>query len=273
MLETLRLDGKTAVITGAGRGLGRSMALALAQAGASVVCAARTRQEIESVVADIISTGGNAHAVQTDVTKSEQVDALVSICLSKYGRLDIMLANAGAGTSHAAFWEYPDDEFERALALNLHSAFYCGRAAAKAMIDCKRGGVIINVASITALRGNSIFAYPTAKGGVIAMTKSQAMMLGQYGIRVNVILPGLIPQQPPRDERESKERRDLAKRMPVRRLGECWELGPLAVYLASDASSYVTGESFIIDGGALAGALGPVEYRPIHASSTGSAST
>ena len=269
MLESLRLDGKAAVVTGAGRGLGRSMALALAQAGAAVVCAARTRGEIDGTVAEITAAGGTALAVQADVTVSSQVDALVAACLEGYGRIDIMLANAGAGTSHAAFSEYPDEEFDRAIALNLDSAFYCGRAASRAMIGCKRGGVIINVSSMTAMRGTNLFAYPTAKGGVIAMTKAQAVMLGPHGIRVNVIIPGLIPQKPPRDAKEAADRQDIALRMPVRRLGECWEMGPLAVYLASDASSFVTGASFVIDGGVLAGSLGPADFRPLHAQSPG----
>jgi NAD(P)-dependent dehydrogenase (short-subunit alcohol dehydrogenase family) len=130
------------------------------------------------------------------------------------------------------------------------------------MIENKRGGVIINLSSITALRGNPIFAYPSAKGGIMALTKSQATILGPHGIRVNVIVPGVVPQAPPVDEREAEARRGVARRMPVRRLGECWELGPLAVYLASDASSYVTGAAFVIDGGAMAGGLGPADFKP-----------
>lgn len=262
MLETLRLDGKSAVVTGAGRGLGKSMALALAQAGAEVVCSARTQREIDGTVAEIAAAGGKAIAVRADVTDSVQVDALVAACGEAYGKVDIMLANAGAGTGHQAFWEYPDEEFERALAINLKSTFYCGRAAARAMVERKRGGVIINMSSVSALRGTGIFAYPAAKGGVSALTVSQATMLGPYGIRVNVLVPGLFPQLPPKDDREAKERQRTGRRLPVGRVGECWELGPLAVYLASDASSYVTGATFVIDGGALAGGLGPGGFLP-----------
>ncbi|MDE0005281.1 MAG: SDR family NAD(P)-dependent oxidoreductase [Rhodospirillaceae bacterium] len=264
MLEVFRLDGRAAVVTGAGRGLGKAMALALAHAGASVVCAARTREEIDGTAEAILSAGGNALSVRTDVTDAAQVDALVAACLDTYGKIDIMLANAGAGTAHDPFWQYSDEEFRRALAVNLDSAFYCGRAAARAMVESRRGGTIINVSSISAFRGNDIFAYPTAKGGVVSLTKSQARMLGPHGIRVNVIIPGLVPQQPPKNDREAEARRRIGRRIPVGRVGECWELGPLAVYLASDASSYVTGSSFVIDGGALAGGLGPSDFAPRH---------
>jgi 3-oxoacyl-[acyl-carrier protein] reductase len=124
--------------------------------------------------------------------------------------------------------------------------------------------VIINVASGTALRGNRHFAYPTAKGGVISLTKSVATMLGPYNIRVNVIIPGFVQKGPPANEQEAELSKQRGQMIPVRRLGEWWEVGPLCVFLASDASSYVTGQSFIIDGGGLAGGLGPTGFMPQH---------
>ena len=163
----------------------------------------------------------------------------------------------------APFWEFPDDAFEAVLALNLKSAFYSGRAASKYMVERGEGGVIINVSSGTALRGNQNFAYPTAKGGVISLTKSEATMLWPHGIRANVIVPGFVSQAPAKDDEEANLRRNRGRFVPVGRLGEWWELGPLAVYLASDASRYVTGEQFIIDGGGLAGGVGPTGYRPV----------
>ena len=267
VLEALRLDGKTAVVTGAGRGLGKAMAQALAQAGAELVCAARTPEQIEQTVAEIRDRGGKAIAVPTDVTDSAQVDRLVERCVEVYGKIDIMVANAGGGGPSRgdwAFWEFPDDAFESVLATNLKSNFYCDRVAARYMVDRGMGGVIINVASGTALRGNRHFAYPTAKGGVISLSKSAATILGPHDIRVNVIIPGTVQKGPPADEQEAADVMRRGQFVPVRRLGEWWELGPLCVFLASDASSYITGQSFIIDGGGLAGGLGPTGFVPQH---------
>jgi NAD(P)-dependent dehydrogenase (short-subunit alcohol dehydrogenase family) len=126
------------------------------------------------------------------------------------------------------------------------------------------GGSIINVASGTAMRGNRSFAYPTAKGGVISLSKSAATMLAPYDIRVNTIVPGFVLQSQPEGAEAEQLAHQRGVRIPVRRLGEWWELGPLCVYLASDASSYVTGQNFIIDGGGLAGGLGPVDFVPVH---------
>jgi 2-deoxy-D-gluconate 3-dehydrogenase len=265
VLETLQLTGKTAIVTGAGRGLGKAMAKALAQAGAEVVCSARTQEQIDATVAEITADGGDAIAIRCDVTDSSQVDAIVAGCIEHYGKLDIMLANAGIGDRVGSyeFWDYPDDVFESQLAVNLKSAFYSGRAASKHMVERGEGGVIINVASGTALRGNKGFAYPTAKGGVISLTKSEAVILWPHNIRANVIVPGYVSQAPPKDDEEANLRRNRGKFIPVNRLGEWWELGPLAVYLASDASKYVTGEQFIIDGGGLAGGVGPTGFRPV----------
>jgi 2-deoxy-D-gluconate 3-dehydrogenase len=267
VLETLRLDGKTAVVTGAGRGLGKAMAKALAQAGAEVVCAARTPAQIDSTVQEVRAMGGQALAMPTDVTDSAQVNRLVEACIEAYGKIDIMVANAGGGDvsrSHWEFWDYPDEAFEAVLATNLKSNFYYDRAAARQMVARGAGGVIINVASGTALRGNRHFAYPTAKGGVISLTKSVATMLGPYGIRANVIIPGFVLKGPPANEREAESAKQRGQMVPVRRLGEWWELGPLCVFLASDASQYISGQSFIIDGGGLAGGLGPTGFVPRH---------
>lgn len=266
VLDSFSMDGKVAVVTGSGRGLGKAMAKALAAAGANVVCAARTPEQIEATVAEIEGDSGTAIAVPTDVTKSEQVDALVARAIERFGRLDVMIANAGGGggPQDVEFWEYPDDAFDMVLATNLKSAFYSGRAAAREFVRQGDGGVIVNVASGTALRGNQQFAYPTAKGGVISLTKSEATLLARHGIRANCIVPGYINQRPARDEHEAEVRRNRGVRVPIRRLGDWWELGPLALYLASDASRYVSGEMFIIDGGGLAGGLAPVTFAPAH---------
>lgn len=266
MLETLRLDGRAVVVTGSGRGLGKAMAKALAAAGASVVCCARTREQIDETVKEITDDGGTAIAQRCDVTDSAQVDQVVDRCVDEFGKIDVMIANAGGGGVRGdwEFWEYPDDAFEAVLATNLKSNFYCARAAAKHMVERGEGGVIIHTASGTALRGNRAFAYPTAKGGQISLTKSTATMLAPHNIRVNTIIPGFVAQGPAQSDREEQLRAQRGARIPVRRLGEWWELGPLAVFLASDASSYITGQSFIIDGGGLAGGLGPVEFVPHH---------
>ena len=264
MLEKLKLDGRAIVVTGSGRGLGKAMAKALANAGASVICSARTQEQIDQTVAEIQGGGGTAIAHQCDVTDSSAVNMMVDRCVDEYGKIDVMGANAGGGgvSGDWKFWEYPDDAFETVLATNLKSNFYCSRAAAAQMVSRGEGGVIIHTASGTALRGNRSFAYPTAKGGQISLTKSTATLLAPENIRVNTIIPGYVSQAPAENEQEEQIRHQRGIRIPVGRLGQWWELGPLAVYLASDASSYVTGQSFVIDGGGLAGGLGPVDFVP-----------
>ena len=177
-----------------------------------------------------------------------------------------VVTGSGRGQSRGPwpFWEFPDDAFESVLAANLKSNFYCNRAAARHMVERGTGGVILNVASGTALRGNRHFAYPTAKGGVISLTKSAATILGEHHIRVNTMIPGTVQKGPPADAQEAQRVQRQGQMVPVRRLGEWWELGPLCVFLASDASRYITGQSFIIDGGGLAGGLGPVGFAPYH---------
>lgn len=266
VLERFRLEGKAAVVTGAGRGLGQQMALALAEAGADVVCAARTAEQIEATAEAIRALGRRAVAVPTDVRESASCDALVQRCVDELGAIDIMLSNAGIGdalTQSQELWDVRDDAWHDTIDVNLSSAFYCARAASKAMIDRGRGGVIINVASGTALRAYTAnFAYGAAKAGVISLTKTLAVLLVRHNIRVNCIVPGFVAQRPPETEQIAQFMAARARYFPVQRMGEAWELGPLAVYLASEASSYMTGQSFVIDGGGLAGGIAPVGFAP-----------
>jgi NAD(P)-dependent dehydrogenase (short-subunit alcohol dehydrogenase family) len=267
ILDRLRLDGKVAIVTGAGRGLGQQMALALAEAGADVVCASRTQAQIDATAEAVRAVGRRAIAISTDVRSSEQCNALIDATVDEFGTLDIMLSNAGIGDArgHATeLWDVNDDDWRDTLDVNLSSAFYCARAASKKMIDLnKPSGVIINVASGTALRAyTQNFGYGAAKAGVIALTKSLAVMLQRYNIRVNCIIPGFVAQRPAPTPEIAAMMQKQARYYPVQRLGEAWELGPLALYLASDASGYVTGQGFIIDGGGLAGGVAPVGFVP-----------
>jgi NAD(P)-dependent dehydrogenase (short-subunit alcohol dehydrogenase family) len=265
-LERFRLDGKVAIVTGAGRGLGRQMALALADAGADIVCAARSLDQIERTAEDVRALGRRAVAQPTDVRASAAVDALIARAASELGRVDIMLSNAGIGDMRSAgkeLHDIEDDAWRDTLEVNLSSAFYCARAASKQMLAEGHGGVIINVASGTATRAYTMdIGYGAAKAGVIALTKSLSGMLGKHGIRVNCIIPGYVRQAPARNEREQIFARTQGQYLPAQRLGEAWELGPLAIYLASDASSYVTGQGFVIDGGGLAGGIAPMGFAP-----------
>lgn len=267
VLERFSLEGKSAVVTGAGRGLGRQMALALAAAGADVVCAARSLDQIEKTAADIRAVGRRAIAHSTDVRESAACDAVVQRAVDEFGRLDIMLSNAGIGDMRSAgreLWDIPDDAWRDTLEVNLSSAFYCARAASKVMVQQGQGGAIVNVASGTATRAYVMdIGYGSAKAGVIAMTKTLSAMLAKHEIRVNCIVPGFVQQAPAQDERRLVFARNQGKYIPAQRLGEAWELGPLIVFLASEASSFVTGQNFIIDGGGLAGGLAPTGFAPV----------
>jgi len=270
VLEKLRMDGpprRVVIVTGGSRGLGKAMAISLAEAGADICIASRTLGQLESAAAEIEAAGGRAPLiVPTNVQSSAECDALVAKTVEHFGRLDVMLNNAGIGDRRGAgsrLWDLSDGDWQDTIEVNLHSTFYCSRAAARRMIERGGGGVILNVASGTALRATpNSFAYAAAKAGVISLTKSLAGMLVGEDIRVNCIVPGYVAQQPPATEEDAERLRSRGRFNTVRRLGEAWELGPLAVFLCSDASSYVTGESFIIDGGGIAGGIAPTGFVP-----------
>lgn len=268
VLEKLRLDGpprRVVIITGGSRGLGKAMAIALAEAGADVCIASRTVSQLESAAAEIeAACGRKPLIVPTNVQSRAECDRLIELTVAHFGRLDVMFNNAGIGDRRGAgnrIQDLEDADWHDTIEVNLHSTFYCSRAAVRQFLKQGPGGVIVNVASGTALRSSpQSLGYAAAKAGVISLTKSLAAQLVGEDIRVNCIIPGFVAQQPPKDDEEVAMRKQRGRFITVRRLGEAWELGPLAVFLCSDASSYVTGEAFSIDGGGLAGGIAPTGY-------------
>ncbi|MPZ23042.1 MAG: SDR family oxidoreductase [Dehalococcoidia bacterium] len=261
--EKFELAGKTAAVTGAGRGIGAEMACALAHAGADLVLAARTEGQLEAVAARVREIGRRAEIVTADVSDPIQCERIVERCMEAFGRIDVMLSNAGGGSPAAmakSVVATPDDDWRSMIELNLYSAFYCARAAARRMVE-SGSGVIINVSSGAAMRGHHTHAYAAAKAGVISLTKSLALELARHNVRANVIVPGVVAQEG-RSEERNRQRAARGAYIPVGRIGQVTELGPLAVFLASDASSYITGQSFVIDGGGLSGGITPGGWEP-----------
>ncbi len=268
VLEKLRLDGpprKVAIVTGGSRGLGKAMAISLAEAGADICIASRTVSQLESAAAEIKAANGrDVLFVPTNVQSSAGCDTLIEKTVAHFGRLDIMMNNAGIGDRRGAgnkIQDLEDADWHDTIEVNLHSTFYCTRASTRHFLKQGGGGVIVNVASGTAMRSHPQgMGYAAAKAGVISLTKSTAAQLIGEDIRVNCIIPGYVAQSPAPDDAEVEMRKQRGRFITARRLGEAWELGPLAVFLCSDASSYVTGESFVIDGGGLAGGIAPTGF-------------
>lgn len=268
VLEQLRLDGpprKVVIVTGGSRGLGKAMATSLAEAGADVCIASRTVAQLEAAAKEIEAAGGRKPLiVPTNVQKPDECNALIERTVAHFGRLDVMLNNAGIGDRRGAgdrLQDLEDGDWHDTIEVNLYSTFYCTRAAVRQFLKQGGGGAIVNVASGTALRSSpQSLGYAAAKAGVISLTKSSAAQLIGEEIRVNCIIPGFVSQSPARNDEEEAMRKQRGRFITVRRLGEAWELGPLAVFLCSDASSYVTGESFSIDGGGLAGGIAPTGF-------------
>ncbi|MGV8056690.1 MAG: SDR family NAD(P)-dependent oxidoreductase [Smithellaceae bacterium] len=264
IIEKFALPDKVAIVTGGGTGLGRSMALALAEAGADVVLAARRVDPLNETAALIKKMGRHALAVPTDVTKSDQVNRMVESALKTFGRIDILINNAGVAKDWGDFPidKITDKDWRVGIDVDLSGAFYCSRAVSREMVK-KGGGKIINISTMSALTG---FAqtpvYGIAKAGMINMTRLFAVELAPHKVLVNCIICGFFRTASSMGEQE--ENMEAAKKMgrfvPVGRIGEPAEMGPLALLLASSASDYITGQNFIIDGGTQAGRFAPSSF-------------
>jgi NAD(P)-dependent dehydrogenase (short-subunit alcohol dehydrogenase family) len=244
------LTGKVALITGGNSGIGLGMAIGLAQAGADVCIWGTNPEKNAAAEKEILAVGGKAAALRCDVSQENEVEAAFAETLNLFGKVDSCFANAGAGGG-APFHEFPTDVWNRVMGINLDGTFFTFRAAAKHMIERGEGGRLVGTSSLSALDGAARNeAYAATKGAMISMTRGLSVELARYGITANTIIPGWIEtaMTAPRVGDDTFEDR-VIKRVPVRRWGQPEDFAGIAVYLASDASSYQTGEDFVIDGG------------------------
>ncbi|OBW90606.1 short-chain dehydrogenase [Gallibacterium genomosp. 3] len=252
ILEKMRLTNKTAFVTGGARGIGKSVAIAFAQAGANVVIADFDIAEAEKTAKEIAAAESvRAIAVKTDVTDPESVNHLIDVIKTEFGRLDIAFCNAGICLNVPAT-EMTYEQWLKVINVNLNGVFLTAQAAGRLMIEQGTGGSIINTASMSAHIVNvpqPQCAYNASKAGVIQLTKSLAIEWAQYGVRVNSLSPGYIGTELTLN---SKELQPLIKTWnemaPLHRLGKPEELQSICVYLAGDTSSFTTGADFIVDG-------------------------
>ncbi len=253
--DRFNLDGRVALVTGAGSGLGRQFAETLAGAGATVVLAARRREKLEKTAHSIGDKGGNAICVDLDVTDSASVKNCFEEAESCAGIADILVNNAGI-VRESFVADISEEDWDAVIDTNLKGVFLVAQRAAQAMINAEKPGSIINIASILGLRVSKILAsYIAAKSAVVQLTKAMALEWAQYGIRVNAIAPGYFVTEMNQKQFEQGAGEILEKRIPMRRIGELEELSGPILLLASAAGSFMTGSTIEVDGGQLCNSL------------------
>lgn len=255
-MELFDLTGKTALITGASGGLGESFARALSGAGAGVVLAARRLEKLEALATDIRSGGGEALAVEMDVTKPESVESAFATVQEKLGGpVDIIVNNSGISRDNW-FTKMTEEDWRAVMDTNLDGVWRVAKAGANALMEAGKPGSIINIASITAKRPqHTIAAYAASKAAVDHFTRVMALELARYGIRANALAPGYFKTDINDEFLDSEAGDKMRKRIPMRRFGDHKELSGALLLLASDAGSYMTGTTIAVDGGHLVSSL------------------
>jgi 3-oxoacyl-[acyl-carrier protein] reductase len=241
------LSGKTAIVTGASRGIGKAIALALAANGAKVACVARSADKLKETADEIAAAGGTAEVHPCDVTNSDAVTKLVEGLSETWGQVDIVVNNAGI-TADTLIPRMTDEQWDDVIATNLRSVFLFTRVASQVMMR-KRTGRLINISSVSGIMGNAGQAnYSASKAGIIGLTRTVARELAGRRITVNAICPGFIASEMTAAMGATLD--DMIKeKIPAKRLGEAHEIADAVLYLASDSAAYMTGEVITIDGG------------------------
>jgi NAD(P)-dependent dehydrogenase (short-subunit alcohol dehydrogenase family) len=253
---TIAFDGKVALVTGAGGGIGLATAEAFATAGACVVVADRDEEAIGKVAEGLRAAGHNAIGVACDVTDTAQVEEMIERAVSAYGRLDAAFNNAGVNSAAAAFLETSDDEFERVINVNLRGVWNCMKGELRRM-TAQGSGAIVNCSSIGGLKGSrGRSAYSASKHAVIGLTRSAALDYAAQGVRINAVCPGMV-NTPMAAFVTKNYDPEIVRRMvaqePIGRFGEPEEIAAAVVWLCSPAASFMVGHAMTVDGGLLAG--------------------
>ncbi|CAN5732784.1 beta-ketoacyl-ACP reductase [soil metagenome] len=242
------LQDRVALVTGAAAGIGRATAAAFAAEGARVVLADLADARGAEAAAGIEAAGGSAVFERLDVTSAADVERVVAFTVERFGCIDVLVNNAGI-VADARLVNMTLEQWQRVIDVNLKGVFLCGQAAARAMIDGGRGGVILNASSVVGLYGNfGQSNYVATKSGLIGMTRTWARELGRHGIRVNAVAPGFIGTEIIRDMPE-KVIEGMRERTPLGRVGEPQDIADAYVFLASDRASFITGAVLSVDGG------------------------
>lgn len=255
-LPSFSLEGKVALVTGGKRGIGKAIALTFAEAGADVVVSTRVFKDavddLGAVAEEIKRLGRRSLAIQADVTRKADVDNMVQKVIDEFGVIDILVNSAGISGGPPLI-EEPEDAWQKMMDIDLKSCYLCSQAVGKGMVE-RRSGNIINIASAAGIRGfSSRNSYNISKAGVIMLTKVLARDLGKYNVRVNAIAPTMVKTEMIRDlMNDPKAAEAEARRIPIGRLAETSDIVGPALFLASDASSYITGHTIVVDGGQLA---------------------